>query len=289
MHRRIVAGFPELAPFLTSQAVSEAGRRQRRRRTLAAFVAGLALFLGAIASGLSVDAFARNGSQGGFITLLFPHAPPPPDVEGIEILPRHGAIRTVARRAVCVKLCDGAFVPMSPGGGDDAAACASQCPDAPTSVFYRPSGSDRIEDAVSATGQRYSALPVALRYQSVSDNTCMCHRRYSPASASLLTDPTLRKGDAIVTATGVLVFQGAQGALHARSDFTALATARLPAAQKTELLALARSNTLAQPGAPKSWFATRERREEPPAPILLAAQSAKEEIRFVQIIRGGAN
>ena len=290
MRRRIVPGFPELEGFLT--CASESGRRlgQRRRRMLAAFVTGVALFIGALAGGLSVDALARNASQSGFITLLFPSPPAPPDGEGIEVLPRRGAIHRVARRAVCVKLCDGGFFPMSPGG-DDAAACASQCPDAPTAVYYRPPGSDRIEDAVSSTGAPYSALPVALRYQSVSDNTCVCHRRYSPVSASLLNDPTLRRGDAVVTEAGVLVFQGAQGAQHGRRDFTALASARLPSAQKAQLLALERVNPVAQLGAPKSFYASRDIGVTPPTPepILLAAQSPRDEIRFVQIIRAGAN
>lgn len=289
MRRRIVPGFPELTVFLTTASASDAARRRRRRRTLAAFISGLCLFIGAVSAGVSVDAFARGGQSGNYITLLFPSPPPPPDEEGVVILPHRAAGHSAVRRAVCVKLCDGAFFPMSPGGGgDDAAACASQCPDAPTSVYYQASGSDRIEDAISATGAPYSALPVALRYRGVSDNTCSCHRHYSSASASLLTDPTLHKGDAVVTESGVLVFQGAQGVAHAKRDFAALASARIPAAQRTELLALDRVNRLAPTGAPKSWYAAKDAPVEPP-PLLLAAQSAKDEIRFVQIVRGGAN
>ena len=81
---------------------------------------------------------------------------------------------------------------------------------------------------------------------------------------------------------------GAQGVAHAKRDFAALASARIPAAQRTELLALDRVNRLAPTGAPKSWYAAKDAPVEPP-PLLLAAQSAKDEIRFVQIVRGGAN
>jgi hypothetical protein len=125
-----------------------------------------------------------------------------------------------------VRLCDGFFFPSATSSGGDE-ACAVQCPDAPTARYTEPVGSDRIEDAVSTHGALYTALPVANRYQTTLDNTCTCHR--SPTrgySESLLNDPTLRKGDVVMTPKGFVVFQGAKTRSITSSDFVALSQAR---------------------------------------------------------------
>jgi hypothetical protein len=128
--------------------------------------------------------------------------------------------------AVCVRLCDGFFFPSATSSGGDE-ACAAQCPDAPTARYTEPAGSDKIEDAVSTLGARYSALPVAKRYQTTFDASCRCHRSLVRSySASALTDPTLRKGDLVMTSNGFLVFQGAKTGSVAPSDFVALSQAR---------------------------------------------------------------
>jgi hypothetical protein len=55
-----------------------------------------------------------------------------------------------------------------------------------------------------------------------------------------LRDPTLRKGDIVVTRSGVVVFDGQRSSGHDTSDFTALAgTKRLPKAQQQTLEAAA--------------------------------------------------
>jgi hypothetical protein len=127
--------------------------------------------------------------------------------------------------AVCVRLCDGYFFPSATSSGGDE-ACAAQCPDAPTARYTEPAGSDRIEDAVSTRGALYSALPVANRYQTTFDDTCSCrHSPISGYSASSLTDPTLRKGDLVMTPKGFLVFQGAKTRSVTSSDFVALSQA----------------------------------------------------------------
>ena len=137
--------------------------------------------------------------------------------------------------AVCVRLCDGFFFPSATSSGGDE-ACAAQCPDAPTARYTEPAGSDRIEDAVSTQGALYSALPVANRYQTTFDNTCRCHRSLTPDySASVLNDPTLRKGDVVMTSKGLLVFQGAKTGAITSSDFVALSQARsLPKGLRTQ-------------------------------------------------------
>lgn len=55
-----------------------------------------------------------------------------------------------------------------------------------------------------------------------------------------LRDPTLRKGDIVVTSRGIVVFDGQRSSDHASSDFTALeGTKRLPKAQQQTLEAAA--------------------------------------------------
>src|SRR5206468_11060446 len=109
-------------------------------------------------------------------------------------------------------------------GGE--AACAEQCPDAPTALCTMPT--DQIEDAVSSTGQKYTALPVAKRYQTSFESTCTCHRDTVAAHAKelLLHDDTLRRGDVVMTASGFQVYQGDGYGANKPSDFVALAKAR---------------------------------------------------------------
>jgi hypothetical protein len=207
---------------------------------------------------------------------------------------RKSALYSVAasyslRRPVCVRLCDGFFFPASePAGARNAAneeaACAGLCPDAPTAVFYQPGGSDKIEDSFSATGQRYTALPIALRYRSTQDNTCTCHRSLVSA-LSPLHDPTLRKGDALMTPKGILVFSGAEQGTHTPRDFAALAAARLPKDQRSTLQALERVSQSPQPGVTRSWLAA----ATAPAAVSLApavtetaAREITDRIRFIE-------
>lgn len=66
--------------------------------------------------------------------------------------------------------------------------------------------------------------------------------KLDPASDAYwyLRDPTLRKGDIVVTRSGVVVFDGQRASDHASSDFTALEdTRRLPKAQQQTLEAAA--------------------------------------------------
>ena len=66
--------------------------------------------------------------------------------------------------------------------------------------------------------------------------------KLDPASDSYwyLRDPTLRKGDIVVTSRGVVVFDGQRASGHVSSDFTALEdTKRLPKAQQQTLEAAA--------------------------------------------------
>lgn len=64
----------------------------------------------------------------------------------------------------------------------------------------------------------------------------------SAASADVpLQDRTLRSGDSLVTADGVLVFKGQAACPHRANDFVALADSDLPKAKRDALLALERT------------------------------------------------
>ena len=142
------------------------------------------------------------------------------------------------RRPVCVRLCDGYFFPVAEAAAD-ASGCANLCPDAATALYFLPPGSDRIEDAASSGGAPYSALPTALRYRTTRAKACACHGAVAEAPP-YWQDPTLRKGDAVVTADGVTVFRGAGGGPYTQEDFTGLAAAAISPARRMALAAVGR-------------------------------------------------
>lgn len=159
-------------------------------------------------------------------------------------------------KPVCVRLCDGFFFPTASVSGGEA-ACAAQCPDAPTALYTMPT--DRIEDAVSSTGAPYSRLPVAKRYQTSFESTCTCHRDTVASRAKeLLTDTTLRRGDVVMTANGFRVYEGRGYGPSGPGDFVALSKALgLPKAERASLVAMERASAGARAPAAPSVVAKR--------------------------------
>ena len=209
-----------------------------RRRLVAAAIGGTALALAATSA-----VVARGpdiGSPYEILTPYFSHAPSARPSTPAEAPARaHSHTAAVTGRPVCVRLCDGAYFPVSNGvrEANDEAICRGLCPDADTAIYLEPRRSDDIADAVSKAGRPYSELPTALRYRTAFDKTCACHRDLAP-QYSLAVDSTLRKGDVVMTQNGPAVFNGAAGLPHRSSDFVALAKARLTAQQRVELQSL---------------------------------------------------
>jgi hypothetical protein len=185
------------------------------------------------------------------------YAPPPSDFgfhSSDDYEPsRHHHKHSVAKakprpavNSVCVRLCDGFFFPTSTTAGGDA-ACTAQCPDAPVALYSMPT--DKIDDAVSLSGAKYTALPVANRHETSYDATCTCHRDLSASRiADLLRDPTLRKGDLVMTADGFKVFEGANAGAAHPSDFVALARAtNVPRDERAALVAMEHSSAGREP------------------------------------------
>jgi hypothetical protein len=106
--------------------------------------------------------------------------------------------------AYCVRTCDGRYFPLSASDNTSrAASCNSFCPASETKVVY---GSN-IDNAATETGKPYSELPNAFRYRTeiVAGCTCNGKDQIGLAPVSIENDPTLRKGDIVAGAGGLMV------------------------------------------------------------------------------------
>jgi len=106
-------------------------------------------------------------------------------------------------QAFCVRTCDGRYFPVT--GADQegrASACNSFCPASETKVVY---GSD-IDSATTERGRPYSELPNAFRYRNeiVAGCTCNGKDQFGLAHVDINRDQTLRKGDIVASATGLV-------------------------------------------------------------------------------------
>lgn len=113
------------------------------------------------------------------------------------------------RQAFCVRTCDGRYFPVQTGHGQSSAAsCNSFCPASETKVFYGAN----IDHAVSEGGKSYSALPNAFKYRNEIVVGCTCNgkNQFGLAKVDIHDDPTLRKGDLVAGADGLMVAE--QGA-----------------------------------------------------------------------------
>ena len=259
-----------------SRASSGWGKTRNTKpwRPGAAFVAAAAILLPGALLVAGELAWARGGVwQPPAMEIATPDVATTP-TEDVQTHHKRDATRPNGL-AVCVRLCDGFFFPSATSSGGDE-ACAVQCPDAPTARYTEPAGSDRIEEALSTRGALYTALPVANRYQTAFDNTCRCHRSLTPDySASLLNDPTLRKGDVVMTSKGLVVFQGANTRTITSADFVALSQARsLPNGLRAALVALAPAGA-SQPRAGAAKSPSAAQRQSRVLPPLASAVSAR--------------
>ena len=113
------------------------------------------------------------------------------------------APRYAGGQAYCVRTCDGRYFPISASDNQSrAASCNSFCPASETKVVY---GSN-IDNAATETGKPYSELPNAFRYRSeiVAGCTCNGKDQVGLAPVKIENDPTLRKGDIVAGADGLM-------------------------------------------------------------------------------------
>ncbi len=117
-----------------------------------------------------------------------------------------------------MRTCDGRYFPIAgPDNQSRAASCNSFCPASETKLVY---GSD-IDNAATETGKPYSELPNAFRYRKEIVNGCTCNGKdqVGLAPISVENDPTLRKGDIVAGANG-LVVAGRSADKRASMNFT---------------------------------------------------------------------
>src|SRR3954471_9449659 len=177
---------------LRSGGIGGADRENQRRSVLTALAQNNC--------GPQYAAAARSG--GNFIDNLFGNngqIPPP----SAEFGPQSGTFRTV-----CVRTCDGAYFPVSFATvqarfPDDERTCKALCPATEATLFsYRNPGED-INQAVSTTGQQYTALPNAFKFRSEFNPSCACKaagQTWSDALKSVEDQAAAaQQGDIIVT------------------------------------------------------------------------------------------
>jgi hypothetical protein len=140
---------------------------------------------------------------GSFIDNLFGNNNNNPGAPGVDLGPQSGTFRTV-----CVRTCDGAYFPVSFATvqarfQDDERTCKALCPATEASLFaYRNPGED-INQAVSVTGQPYTALPNAFKFRTEFNPSCACKaagQTWSDALKSVDDKAAVeQQGDIIVT------------------------------------------------------------------------------------------
>ena len=108
---------------------------------------------------------------------------------------------------VCVRTCDGFYFPISYSTvpsrfSDDARACQRLCPAAEVELYsFRNPGED-MEQAVSISGQSYTALPNAFHYRKEIIAGCSCRKpgqSWAEALKNADDSSTLESGDIVVT------------------------------------------------------------------------------------------
>jgi hypothetical protein len=107
-------------------------------------------------------------------------------------------------QAYCVRTCDGRYFPISSAGNQSrAASCGGLCPASETKVVY----GGNIDNAVTESGKPYSELPNAFRYRTELVAGCTCNGKDPAglATVKIEDDPTLRRGDIVAGAAGLMV------------------------------------------------------------------------------------
>jgi Protein of unknown function (DUF2865) len=121
-------------------------------------------------------------------------------------------------QAWCVRSCDGRYFPIAgPDAQSKAASCNSFCPASQTEIVY---GND-IDHAATSNGKPYPQLPNAFKYRNeiVAGCTCTGKDQAGLAPVSIDKDPTLRKGDIVAGADGLVIASPGSGK-HADLNFT---------------------------------------------------------------------
>ena len=83
-------------------------------------------------------------------------------------------------RTLCVRTCDGYYFPISFStvpqkfAADDQ-ACHAMCPATDVALYTYRNPGEKVQSAVSLSGEPYTALPTAFKYRETYDAACTCH------------------------------------------------------------------------------------------------------------------
>jgi hypothetical protein len=127
--------------------------------------------------------------------------------------PAQANINTGTGRATtyCVRLCDGRYFPIQRHtNATPVQLCSALCPASQTKIFNGSS----IDAAWSSNGGRYENLDNAYVYRDkiVADCTCNGKDPFGLAKIDVDKDPTVRAGDMIATADGLVKASGSRTA-----------------------------------------------------------------------------
>ena len=163
------------------------------------------------------DAYCRgaagyNPAQNFFERLFNPGMPdqmrefPPEETVRTPEDDEDGKTARGGSQAVCVRTCDGGYFPMSvPARRRDLSElqdlCAALCPGTEARLYTKVPGRE-ISSAVSVSGEPYSDLPNALKFEKTFDKTCTCkpaNKSWAEALADAEQILGDGKGDIVVT------------------------------------------------------------------------------------------
>src|SRR5260370_11665011 len=110
-------------------------------------------------------------------------------------------------QTVCVRTCDGYYFPISYSTvssrfADDERSCQRLCPAAEVALYSFHNPGEAMEQAVSASGQLYTALPNAFHYRKEFTAACSCRKpgqSWGDALKDADDSTTLQGGDIVVT------------------------------------------------------------------------------------------
>jgi len=152
-------------------------------------------------------------------SMALPFASPGGDLFGSPAEPARPRVSYGGGQAYCVRTCDGRYFPITAADGQSrAASCNNFCPASETKVVYGSS----IDHAATENGKPYSELPNAFRYRNeiVAGCTCNGKDQIGLAPVRIEDDPTLRKGDIVAGANGLVVAARASDRRGASLNFS---------------------------------------------------------------------
>jgi hypothetical protein len=147
--------------------------------------------------------YANQGSGGGFFETLF--GPGPGASASIFNPNGPGAATGDTYRTLCVRTCDGFYFPISYSTSssrfaDDERTCQRLCPASEVTLYTHRNPGEDVPQAVSLSGQPYTALPNAFAFRKAFNPACTCKAANQTWAEALktLNDQTVETGDIVV-------------------------------------------------------------------------------------------